>query len=58
MHAVEAEFRGVKVFSLPSIAADGSRRHVELGVRGAPAQVEKAIAALREQVGGAGFRYK
>jgi molybdopterin-biosynthesis enzyme MoeA-like protein len=58
MHAVEAEFRGVKVFSLPSIAADGSRLHVELGVRGAPAQVEKAIAALREQVGGAGFRYK
>ncbi|HZM36561.1 MAG TPA: molybdopterin-binding protein [Burkholderiales bacterium] len=58
MQAVEAGFPGIKVFSLPSIAADGSRLHVELGVRGAPAQVGEAIATLRELVGKAGFPTK
>jgi molybdopterin-biosynthesis enzyme MoeA-like protein len=58
MQAIEAQFRNVKVFSLPSIAADGSRLHVELGVRGAPAEVPPAMAALRELVAGAGFPIK
>ena len=34
MDAVGARFPGIKVFSLPSMGEDGSRRHVELGVRG------------------------
>src|SRR5689334_3767400 len=38
MQAVEAAFKGVKVFSLPSMGPDGSRIHCELGVRGDPAQ--------------------
>src|SRR3954467_8038448 len=42
MQAVEREFNGVKVFSLPSMGADGSRIHVELGGRGAPTQVGSA----------------
>lgn len=58
MQAVEARFRKVKVFSLPSIAADGSRVHVELGVRGAPDEVPPAMAALRELVARAGFPHK
>ena len=58
MQAVEAGFRGIKVFSLPSMGKDGSRIHVELGVRGAPAQVEPAMAALRNEVRQAGFPYK
>jgi len=58
MQAVEAGFKGVKVFSLPSMGNDGSRIHVELGVRGEPAQVDPAIQKLRELVGGAGFPYK
>lgn len=41
---------GVKVFSLPSMGEDGSRRHVELGVRGDPAQVEPAMALIRRLV--------
>jgi molybdopterin-biosynthesis enzyme MoeA-like protein len=45
MEAVEARYRGVKVFSLPSIAEGGRRRHIELGVRGAP---EEVIAAMEE----------
>ena len=46
------------VFSLPSMGADGSRIHVELGVRGDPAQVGAAMEALRAQVSAAGFPYK
>ena len=50
MKAVEAGFKGIKVFSLPSMGQDGSRIHVELGVRGDPAQVEPAMAKLRRLV--------
>src|SRR5688572_9649789 len=58
MQAVEDQFEGINVFSLPSIAADGARLHVELGVRGAPARVEAAMEALRRLVHQAGFPYK
>ena len=58
MQAVERSFAGIKVFSLPSMGADGSRIHVELGVRGDPAQVGAAMEALRAQVSAAGFPYK
>jgi molybdopterin-biosynthesis enzyme MoeA-like protein len=58
MQAVETGFKGIKVFSLPSMGNDGTRIHVELGVRGDPAQVDPAMQRLRELVGGAGFPYK
>ena len=58
MQAVEALFKGIKVFSLPSMGADGSRIHVELGVRGVPAQVEPAMEKLRALVRDAGYPYK
>jgi molybdopterin-biosynthesis enzyme MoeA-like protein len=55
MKAVEAAFPSVKVFSLPSMGQDGSRIHVELGVRGNPADVAPAMELLRRTVG---FPYK
>jgi molybdopterin-biosynthesis enzyme MoeA-like protein len=58
MQAVEAAFSGVKVFSLPSMGADGSRIHVELGVRGAPEQVTLAMESLRRAVNAAGFPFQ
>jgi molybdopterin-biosynthesis enzyme MoeA-like protein len=58
MQAVEAAFTGVKVFSLPSMGADGSRIHCELGVRGDPQQVPSAMERLRAEVGRLGFPYK
>jgi molybdopterin-biosynthesis enzyme MoeA-like protein len=58
MKAVEEGFKGIKVFSLPSMGQDGSRIHVELGVRGDPAQVEPAMDTLRRLVRDAGFPYK
>ena len=58
MKAVEESFRGIKVFSLPSMGQDGSRIHVELGVRGDPSQVEPAMEHLCRLVRDAGFPYK
>lgn len=57
MEVVGAAFPGVKVFSLPSMGEDGSRRHVELGVRGDPGQVQEAAEALRRSVREAGFPF-
>jgi len=58
MNAVGARYPGVKVFSLPSMGADGSRRHVELGVRGDPAQVDAAIDAIRAGIREMGFPFE
>jgi molybdopterin-biosynthesis enzyme MoeA-like protein len=55
MKAVEAAFPSIKVFSLPSMGQDGSRIHVELGVRGNPSEVGPAMELLRRSVG---FPYK
>jgi molybdopterin-biosynthesis enzyme MoeA-like protein len=57
MEAIGALYAGVKVFSLPSMGDDGSRRHVELGVRGDPKQVKEAADALRKSVRDAGFPF-
>jgi molybdopterin-biosynthesis enzyme MoeA-like protein len=57
MEAVGRDFPGIKVFSLPSMGADGSRIHVELGVRGEPGQVAHAIESLRRAVRAAGFPF-
>jgi len=57
MESVAARYAGIKVFSLPSMGADGSRRHVELGVRGDPAEVGTAIEAVRSGVRAAGFAF-
>ena len=46
MEAIEREHPGVKVFSLPSVDHPQWGRHIELGVKGAPGDVEPAYAAL------------
>ena len=50
MEAVEREFGGIKVYSLPSVGEGGVRRHIELGAKGAAAQVEPAFERLRAGV--------
>ena len=57
MESVAARYPRIKVFSLPSMGADGSRRHVELGVRGDPEEVGTAIDAVRAGVRAAGFAF-
>lgn len=48
MEAVEGEFPGIKVFSLPSVDHPQWGRHIELGVKGEAALMEGAYARLRE----------
>ena len=54
MEDIEARFSGIRAFSLPSLG-DGQddrtrRRHIELGVKGDPSQVDAAFAAMRQAV--------
>ncbi|MGA8056500.1 MAG: molybdopterin-binding protein [Burkholderiales bacterium] len=54
MEAIEAKYSGLKVFSLPSVGEGGTRRRIELGVRGEPAEVPLALEALKAGVEAAG----
>ena len=46
MEAIEQTYPGVKVFSLPSVDHPQYGRHIELGVKGAPSEVDAAYPAL------------
>lgn len=46
MEEIESRHPGVKVFSLPSVDHPQYGRHIELGVKGAPTELEAAFAAL------------
>ena len=48
MESVEAEFAGVKVFSLPSVDHPQFGRHIELGVKGSESALDAAYARLLE----------
>jgi molybdopterin-biosynthesis enzyme MoeA-like protein len=47
MEAIEAGYPRVRVFSLPSVDHPRRGRHIELGVKGDPAEVDQAFAALQ-----------
>lgn len=46
MEAIESDYPLVKVFSLPSVGDATTRRHIELGVKGEPAQAAKAFERM------------
>ncbi len=46
MERIEAEFEGIKVFSLPSVDHPQWGRHIELGVKGAAERLSPAYRAL------------
>jgi molybdopterin-biosynthesis enzyme MoeA-like protein len=55
MEKIEADFPGVRVFSLPSVGDPErggvfARRHIDLGVKGEPEAVAAAFVKLREGV--------
>ncbi len=50
MVAIEAKWKKLKVFSLPTMGRDGSRGHIELGVRGDPLEVAAAIDEIRADI--------
>ncbi|HEY5799661.1 MAG TPA: molybdopterin-binding protein [Burkholderiaceae bacterium] len=47
MEELETRYPLIKVFSLPSVGNERIARHIELGVKGDPAQVEEAFAAMQ-----------
>ena len=47
MEAIEREHAAVRVFSLPSVDHPQYGRHIELGVKGAPAAVQPAFDRLQ-----------
>ena len=51
---IEARYRGLKTFSLPTVGDGLVRRHIELGVRGAPADVPKAMEEMKAGVAALG----
>lgn len=55
MQAVEARYPGLIVFSLPSLGDTQRRPHIELGVRGTPAQVAAAMEEIRAGVTQQGY---
>ena len=50
MVALEEQYARVKVFSLPSVGDATTRRHIELGVKGDPAQTLEAFQQLRNEL--------
>lgn len=54
MEEVNAKYPKLKAFSLPSMGEGGTRRHIELGVRGAPDEVGPAMEHLRRGIAGLG----
>ncbi len=51
MEQIEADFVGIKVFSLPSVDSPKYGRHIELGVKGEPELVKKAYAVMVSGLG-------
>ena len=50
MEQVVAAYPQLRLFSLPSIGENGQRRHLELGVEGAPELVDAALEEIRQEV--------
>lgn len=55
MLQIEADYPGLKVFSLPFLGSAEVGRHVELGVRGAPEQISAAMEVMRRGVSELGY---
>ena len=56
MERVEAEFAGIKVFSLPSVDHPEWGRHIELGVKGEAARLDAAYRVLLDGLHGHGAK--
>jgi molybdopterin-biosynthesis enzyme MoeA-like protein len=57
MLKIEADYPGLKVFSLPFLGSADVGRHVELGVRGVPQQVPAAMDLMRREVRDLGYDF-
>lgn len=55
MRAITADFPDATLFSLPTIAGEGERRSIELGMKGAQDRVDAAMARIKAEVAARGF---
>lgn len=58
METIEANFHKVKVFSLPSVGDENTRRHIELGVKGEPSEVSSAFEKMLAVLDGLNAEYR
>lgn len=58
MEAIEAEFPGIKVFSLPNVGDAVTRRHIELGVKGEAEPAGRAFERLLAGLGQLGVSWQ
>ncbi|HWJ93766.1 MAG TPA: molybdopterin-binding protein [Telluria sp.] len=58
MESLQETYPGVRVFSLPSVGDAATRRHIELGVKGQPQQVDPAFADMRAELDRVGAEYQ
>ncbi len=57
MEHIVAAYPDLRLYSLPSIDADGQRRHLELGVEGEATRVERALAEIRQEIESRGIAW-
>lgn len=57
MKRLERDYPGLLVSSLPSFGDENAPAHVELGVRGEPAQVTQAFVDMCKGISALGFKY-
>lgn len=55
MERITAAYPDATLFSLPTVAGEGGTRTVELGMKGAAARVEAAMAEIRAELAARGF---
>ncbi len=58
MEAITADFPDATLFSLPTIAADGERRSLELGMKGPAVRVAEAMARIKAEVSERGYQWR
>ena len=57
MNRIVRDYPKAVLFSLPSFGGEGVRRHIELGVRGEPESVRKAMEEIRTETGRLGYEW-
>lgn len=58
MRQITAGFPDATLFSLPTLAAEGQRRSLELGMKGTAAQVAAAMASIKADIDGRGLEWQ
>ena len=58
MEAITADFPDATLFSLPSVGGEGLPRHIELGMKGASARVDQAMARITGELSRRGYAWE